>query len=412
MPRRPKLTERELASKAPRALKTPGSVGWCWQTLNYLKGCWESKVDADARWDKALTEVRAYRIWEKVPDDQPYGSEEALVKAEFRSNGTESERYQVLENRPRQKEPGSTDWCWSSLYGARHAWSSKVYFNRLWEEVLGEVRQYQVWEKVPPENPYGSEDAMFRAELGITAAGEAVPSAPRVRAPRQDDASIADACRRVAQHYEGNIGTWAYDAFDYINATFFDGKLPFPLIVWGLTAHGRCLGFTSIRWEPEDGSRQPPIIMLHPSTLGGSTMEDPWGIPRDILGVAYAFDVLIHECMHVSVDFLLGGYDPEKHTSHNNPHWIAEVNRLAPLLDMHGVHAACSKTKRVPTDGPPTKRGKQPTKVIRTTEGNVPFEAVARFPYGVRNHLGLLDYYRRDAVPEPLKMETLPYIPV
>jgi hypothetical protein len=43
--------------------------------------------------------------------------------------------------------------------------------------------------------------------------------------------------------------------------------------------------------------------------------------------------------------------------------------------------AARSATKRVPVDGPPGKRGKPPTKVVRDTEGTVPFDTVARFPY-------------------------------
>ena len=53
--------------------------------------------------------------------------------------------------------------------------------------------------------------------------------------------SLAEACRLVAARYFGAPGTFAYQAFDYLNATYFDGTLPTPLITWALTAHGRLL---------------------------------------------------------------------------------------------------------------------------------------------------------------------------
>jgi hypothetical protein len=187
--------------------------------------------------------------------------------------------------------------------------------------------------------------------------------------------SIEEACHLVAEHYHGQRGRWTYKAFDWINSTLFAGELPCPLLVLGLTAHGRCLGWT------RSPITRPPTIMLHPSIWGGSEKEDPWKIPPDILGARYALDVLIHECMHVSVNYRLGG-PSDGDSSHNNPEWIAEVNRIAPLIELPGVQAARSTVKR---DG---------NKTHRVCDGNIPFVAAATFPYAVRKLRGELDYYR------------------
>lgn len=186
---------------------------------------------------------------------------------------------------------------------------------------------------------------------------------------------IEQACRIIAAHYHGKRGAWIYDAFDWINANLFAGELPYPLLVLGLTAHGGCLGWTA------SPANKPPTIMLHPSIWGGTEKDDPWGIAPDILGTRYAFDVLIHECMHVSVKYRLGGPSAGD-SSHNNPEWIAEVNRIAPLIGLSDVYAARSIVKR---------KGK---KIHRDCVGNIPFVAAARFPHAVRKLRGQLEYYR------------------
>ncbi len=203
-------------------------------------------------------------------------------------------------------------------------------------------------------------------------------------------ADVDAACRLIARHYGGARGTWAYEAFDHINATLFDGELPTPLIMWALTPHGGCLGYT------QPGAA--PIITLHPSLLGGTQKPNPWKIDPALLGVAYAYDVLIHECIHVSVHYRLGGADCP--TSHNNPQWIGEVNRIAPLLGLT-ITAERSKAKRVPIAGESTKTGKPATKVVRTSEGTIPFAAVATFPHAVRVLLGQTAWYEQNALPFP-----------
>ena len=61
---------------------------------------------------------------------------------------------------------------------------------------------------------------------------------------------VINALRLVAQHFDGEHGVWAYDVFDAINASYFEGRLPTPKIQWALTAHGRCLGLTRSTARP------------------------------------------------------------------------------------------------------------------------------------------------------------------
>jgi hypothetical protein len=204
------------------------------------------------------------------------------------------------------------------------------------------------------------------------------------------------AARLVAAECYGELGEFAFQAFDWINAALFDGRLPVPLIVWELTAHGHCLGLTHSELD------RPPRIRLHPSLMGGSYYgkANPWGVPASALGPAFALDVLIHECMHVSVAYLLGGANGQ--TSHNNPCWIAEAERVGALLGLH-FKGGRSTTKRVPVEsGELGPSGKPKTKTVRVTEdgATVEFEPVSRFPHGVRSILTDAGaYYRADALP-------------
>jgi hypothetical protein len=150
---------------------------------------------------------------------------------------------------------------------------------------------------------------------------------------------IHAAYRLIAQHLYRSLGRFAYLAFDHINTVFFDGKLPETLILWDLTDYGRCLGKT--RSSPADG---PPIIKLHPNLVMSPSAprsrqrDERWSIPVEMLGRCYAYDILLHECIHVHVNYNLGGLESldgsqrSSWTSHNNPLWVAECNRIAGLL--------------------------------------------------------------------------------
>lgn len=211
---------------------------------------------------------------------------------------------------------------------------------------------------------------------------------------------IDQACRLVAEASDGAHGQWSYEAFDYLNATYWDAALPTPLILWDITKYGHCLGQTR--------PRQPARIWLHPALLGGSTTETPWGIEPRCLGLRFALDVLVHEMMHLAVHSLYGGGTGP--TSHNCPEWIAETNRLAAMMGFEGVTAGQSKVKRVPVEGPLGPRGKPPTRVMRVSEGSIDFDVVSRFPHGYRVMLGQTDYYRGTELPFPHALEGSRYI--
>jgi hypothetical protein len=215
------------------------------------------------------------------------------------------------------------------------------------------------------------------------------------------------AYRLVAAHVygRGDLGRFAYAAFDHINGTYFEGKLPETLILWDLTNYGKALGWCR---SAADG---PPIIKLHPSlvfpvpptALEREAYEDPaaWGYPEEWFGFCLAFDVLLHECVHASVNYLLGGWERlpgvrSYWSSHNNPLWVDEVNRIAPLLGYTGDRFTMKRPKRVVIPGEFTKRGKPKKRTRCVQEGNAPdFE---RFPYELP---GRAQFYLAKELPFP-----------
>jgi hypothetical protein len=195
--------------------------------------------------------------------------------------------------------------------------------------------------------------------------------APRFAWSKQYNAKLKAAYRVAAKHVyrRGRLGEFAYAAFDYINATHFDGKLPETLILWDLTEHGHFLGWCR---SSEEG---PPIIKLHPA-LVHPTSPEAWGHDPEEFGLCLAFDVLLHECVHASVNYLLGGWERlpgvrSYWTCHNNPLWVAELNRIAPQLGYQGDPFTMCKPRRLPTSKI-GKRGKPLTKTERVQGGNAP----------------------------------------
>jgi hypothetical protein len=212
------------------------------------------------------------------------------------------------------------------------------------------------------------------------------------------DDEVRAAYRLIARHVYKlmGLGDFAYRAFEYINTTFFSDRLPEPLILWDLTTYGDCLGWTR---SPEDG---PPIIKLHPSLVAPSGRkkglgehEIPWGIEPGFLGYCYAFHVLLHETVHVAVNYLLGGIDshPERNkgwSSHQNPLWIAEINRVSEIMGVN-VTYDMKKYRRVPT-GQVNEKGRAITKLKYACDGPAP----ENFPH---NLPGADDFYRKKELP-------------
>lgn len=144
----------------------------------------------------------------------------------------------------------------------------------------------------------------------------------------------------------GNIGGWAYDTWETHNWQYFDGVLNPCAIIWGLTPHGAKLGFYS-GWLNR--------ITLHESLvdpkfdkLNSSGGKHVWGQQADAFGALYASDVLLHEMIHQKIHQIYGhdGSQEGGNSSHNNPLWVAEVNRLAPLLGL-SCQAEVIRQKRI-----------------------------------------------------------------
>jgi hypothetical protein len=202
------------------------------------------------------------------------------------------------------------------------------------------------------------------------------------------DEQLHQAYRLIARHLyrRRRLGAFAYAAFDHINATHFAAKLPETLLLWDLTEYGHCLGWTR---SAADG---PPIIKLHPAVVSPAPRppaladESIWGFPPTWFGLAFAYDVLLHECVHVTVNYLHGGWETlstrrSYWTSHNNPVFVAECNRLAPMLGYTGDPFTMKIPTRVIIPGVLTKSGTPKTKTVRIQAGDAPdFE---RFPYSL-----------------------------
>jgi hypothetical protein len=65
------------------------------------------------------------------------------------------------------KKPGSTEWCWQTLNRLQRLYGNfNEYFQKV-DETVKELEEVEAWKIVPPDAPYGSVDAMLKAEIGI-----------------------------------------------------------------------------------------------------------------------------------------------------------------------------------------------------------------------------------------------------
>ncbi len=184
-----------------------------------------------------------------------------------------------------------------------------------------------------------------------------------------------DTLAHVCEHYHGAKGRFAYAAFAWANSSLYNESLPLPLIQWGLTAYGACIGQMSPR--PDDL----PVITLHPL------------IWRH--GPRYTLDVVIHELTHVSTYYVKAGWGAGK-SSHDNWTWAQEVMRISPLLGLSEFQAA------------PTKRKRMNHSMLRTTpEGCISMKALSRWPYSLRPEEYCSGWKILDQ--EPHAEETLPF---
>lgn len=120
-------------------------------------------------------------------------------------------------------------------------------------------------------------------------------------------------------------GAWAYEEWRRLNELCFDNELSPVGILWGLTPHGRSRG----HYRPEDRT-----ITLHLSLVKDGALLDEHN----------ASDVLLHEMVHQKIAEsskpILGT------SSHNCGAWVAEINRISPLLGLD-IRAEVVRQKRV-----------------------------------------------------------------
>lgn len=142
-----------------------------------------------------------------------------------------------------------------------------------------------------------------------------------------------DTLRAAAAIMWPRFGEWAYETWLSHNYAYFDGELETCGIIWGLTPHGKCMG------------RFSGVITLHSSLI--ESHGNPWGA-RAWLGEQWASDVLLHEMVHQAIHQRTGGNGAvlKSDSSHSNPHWAAEVDRISPLIGLD-VRAMAIRQRRI-----------------------------------------------------------------
>ena len=178
-----KAARNKEASKAPIPITVPepGTALWCKQTMFLLNLYWQGKVMSDRACLKIFVDLKEYEVWKRIPPENPYGTLDALLKAEVGvdadgikgkpiklSKAEKSKRNKEIFKAPRGlpgAEPGTLSWCYQTVSLLEIYWQSKVVSEGRWLKLLGELKDYEVWNKYPPEKPYGTLEALLKAEL-------------------------------------------------------------------------------------------------------------------------------------------------------------------------------------------------------------------------------------------------------
>lgn len=173
----------------------------------------------------------------------------------------------------------------------------------------------------------------------------------------------------------GQYGVWLFDTWKSHNEQYFDNQLQVIPLTFGLLPHGKALG--NFTHKNEAGYS---LITLHKSLL--DPQGDAWQI-LPLLGQRFASDVLLHEMIHQAVYQQYGhdGSSLEKFfgsSSHNNPAWCDEVNRLAPML---GLSFKAQVVKRQRVENPDT--GKKTKLAWQVSDGYLERAELATFPHCV-----------------------------
>jgi len=188
--------------------------------------------------------------------------------------------------------------------------------------------------------------------------------------------------RLLCGEYHGEKGDFTYRAYQWLNQVVFDGKLPVTLFQWALTAWGGCLGQT------HSPAEHPPVITLHPAIWQPHGFGKPGGWSRNIpYGRRYTLDVVLHELIHVEVDYLMGGHHGK--SSHDCPEWCEAIMKAAQKLKGTMIEVP-------PFKAAPTKRVRENGKRRRRTPaGSITMDEISKWPHSIR----VPDHYGAQEVP-------------
>ena len=140
-------------------------------------------------------------------------------------------------------------------------------------------------------------------------------------------------------------GAWSYDAWQAINARFWNDELTPGAILWGFTA-----GCNFGSFNPSNNA-----ITLHEALPGKDFAEqakvrgdrdwvmadrdqtlNSWGLAPSYFGIGTALGTLLHETMHQAHHQRGENYPPNRKGNgveqHHNPVWVAECERIAALI--------------------------------------------------------------------------------
>lgn len=71
----------EASFSGPRGLKEKGAPDWCWQTISALQTMWLNLETSYEAYIETWNDAEEYRVWDKIPYEQPYGTKEAMLEA-------------------------------------------------------------------------------------------------------------------------------------------------------------------------------------------------------------------------------------------------------------------------------------------------------------------------------------------
>jgi hypothetical protein len=76
---------------------------------------------------------------------------------------------------------GSPEWCYSTIDRAKSVYQRYETGLEYWEKIIAEIEEAHVYDRVPVGRPYGSLDALLKAELGVSYRESCVAVAARAQ---------------------------------------------------------------------------------------------------------------------------------------------------------------------------------------------------------------------------------------